>query len=157
MQYASILEEAARVRSKTGCSIWGIMGRIDVTGPRRRAFLDGLASFVAKSSEGAIRCGLVCDETGGPLDDLLLYKTDANHVFVVANASNKANVLARLEEHKGSSDVQIIDRSDELAMLALQGPGPRRRRSRWSRTSISPRSATTSSASPPSRASPTSA
>lgn len=124
VQYASILEEAARVRSKTGLFDLGHMGRIDVTGPDAVPFLDGLVtSFVAKIPEGAIRYGLVCDETGGPLDDLLLYKTDANHVFVVANASNKANVLAWLEEHKGSSDVQIIDRSDELAMLALQGPG----------------------------------
>ena len=99
------------------------MGRIDVTGPDAVPFLDGLVtSFVAKIPEGAIRYGLVCDEQGGPLDDLLLYKTDAHHVFVVANASNKANVLAWLEEHKGSSDVEITDRSDELAMLALQGP-----------------------------------
>ena len=66
--------------------------------------------------------GLVCAEDGGPLDDLLLYKSSDEDVCVVANASNCATVLAWLNDHVGSHDVTITDRSDELAMLALQGP-----------------------------------
>lgn len=123
VQYASILEEAQRVRAHTGLFDLGHMGRLDVTGADAVPFLDSLVtSFVGKIPQGAIRYGLVCDDQGGPLDDLLLYKTDDHNVFVVANASNKANVLAWLEEHKGSHDVAVTDRSDELAMLALQGP-----------------------------------
>lgn len=123
VQYASILEEAKRVRTRTGLFDLGHMGRIDVTGPDAVPFLDRLVTnFVAKIPEGAIRYGLMCVEDGGPLDDLLVYKTGATDVFVVANASNKDTVLAWMRDHVGSSDVTITDRSDELAMLALQGP-----------------------------------
>ena len=123
VQYGSILDEVERVRSKTGLFDLGHMGRIDVTGPDTVPFLDRIAtSFVAKIPEGAIRYGLMCDEDGGPLDDLLLYKSNPEHVFVVANASNKNAILEWMESHRDGADVRIEDRSEELAMLALQGP-----------------------------------
>lgn len=123
VQYGSILAEAKRVREHTGLFDLGHMGRIDVTGQDAVPFLDSLVtSFVAKIPEGAIRYGLLCGEDGGPFDDLLLYKTDATEIFVVANASNKAKVLDWMESHKGGHSVTIADRSEELAMIALQGP-----------------------------------
>lgn len=122
VQYASILDEAKRVREHTGLFDLGHMGRIEVTGKDTVPFLDSLlTSFVAKIPEGAIRYGLVCAEDGGPLDDLLLYKTDAERLFVVANASNKDTVVTWLRDHIGDRDVAIEDQSDALAMLALQG------------------------------------
>ncbi|MEM9381282.1 MAG: glycine cleavage system aminomethyltransferase GcvT [Planctomycetota bacterium] len=123
VQYASILDEARRVRAHTGLFDLGHMGRLQVTGPDAARFLDTVVtSFVAKIPLGAIRYGLVCDENGGPLDDLLLYKTSDEDVFVVANASNCDAVIAWLRERTGGHDVEITDRSAELAMLALQGP-----------------------------------
>lgn len=123
VQYGSILDEARRVRAHTGLFDLGHMGRIDVKGPDAVPFLDRLVtSFVAKIPEGAIRYGLMCDEGGGPFDDLLLYKSNPEHVFVVANASNKGAVLDWMAKHKGDSEVTIEDRTAELAMLALQGP-----------------------------------
>lgn len=123
VQYASILDEARRVREHVGLFDLGHMGRLEVKGPDAARFLDSVVtSFVGKIPVGAIRYGLVCAEDGGPLDDLLLYKSSDEDVFVVANASNCATVLAWLNDHVGSHDVTITDRSDELAMLALQGP-----------------------------------
>ncbi len=123
VQYASILDEARRVREHVGLFDLGHMGRLEVTGPDATRFLDSVVtSFVGKIPVGAIRYGLVCAEDGGPLDDLLLYKSSDENIFVVANASNCATVLAWLHDHVGSHDVTITDRSDELAMLALQGP-----------------------------------
>ncbi len=123
VQYASILDEVQRVRKETGLFDLGHMGRLRVTGKDAVPFLDRIVtSFVAKIPVGAIRYGLVCTPDGGPLDDLLLYKTSDEDVFVVANASNKDTVLAWLREHVGDSDVKIEDLSQEQAMLALQGP-----------------------------------
>ena len=53
---------------------------------------------------------------------MLLYKTGPEDIFVVANASNKDAVLSWLRDHVDGAEVTIEDRSDELAMLALQGP-----------------------------------
>lgn len=123
VQYASILDEARCVREKTGLFDLGHMGRLEVKGKDAVPFLDRMVtSFVGKIPQNAIRYGLVCNQDGNPLDDLLLYKTGPEDVFVVANASNKDTVLSWLREHLGDSDVTIDDRSDELAMLALQGP-----------------------------------
>lgn len=123
VQYASILEEVQRVRGETGLFDLAHMGRLQVTGADAVPFLDRLVtSFVAKIPVGAIRYGLVCEADGGPLDDLLLYKTSDEDVFVVANASNKDTVVAWLRDHADGADVTITDRSEELGMLALQGP-----------------------------------
>ncbi|MEM9801530.1 MAG: glycine cleavage system aminomethyltransferase GcvT [Planctomycetota bacterium] len=123
VQYDSILDEARRVRGKTGLFDIGHMGRLHVTGADAARFLDTVVtSFVQKIPASAIRYGLVCDEDGGPFDDLLIYKSSDSDVFVVANASNCATVLAWLQDHAGGFDVDIADRSAELAMLALQGP-----------------------------------
>jgi len=123
VQYGAILDEARCVRGHTGLFDLGHMGRLEVKGPDAIKFLDTLTtSFVGKIPLSAIRYGLVCDETGGPLDDLLLYKTSDEDIFIVANASNSATVIAWLKDHSSGHDVTITDRTDELAMLALQGP-----------------------------------
>ncbi len=123
VQYAAILEEAKCVRERTGLFDLGHMGRLEVTGKDAVAFLDRMVtSFVGKIPQNSIRYGLVCNEEGNPFDDLLLYKTGPENVFVVANASNKDKVLSWLNEHVGDADATITDRTDELAMLALQGP-----------------------------------
>ena len=97
----------------------GHMGRLEVKGPDAARFLDSVVtSFVGKIPVGAIRYGLVCAEDGGPRDDLLLYKSSDEDVFVVANASNCATVLAWLNDHVGSHDVTITDRADARAMAS---------------------------------------
>lgn len=123
VQYASILDEAKRVREHTGLFDLGHMGRLEVKGKDAVAFLDSMVtSFVGKIPQSSIRYGLLCNQDGNPLDDLLLYKTGPEDIFVVANASNKEAVLSWLGDHVKGADVTITDRSDELAMLALQGP-----------------------------------
>lgn len=122
VQYASILDEVKRVREHTGLFDLGHMGRLEVTGKDAVPFLDSIVtSYVAKIPTSAIRYGLVCDEDGGPLDDLLIYKTSDESVLVVANASNKDTVVAWMNDHIGDFDAKVTDRSAELAMLALQG------------------------------------
>ncbi|MEZ6014204.1 MAG: glycine cleavage system aminomethyltransferase GcvT [Planctomycetota bacterium] len=123
VQYGPILEEVQRVRNETGLFDLGHMGRLSVSGPDAVALLDRLVTnFVAKIPVGAIRYGLACREDGNPLDDLLVYKTAEDDVFVVANASNKDTVLAWFLHHARGADVKIQDHTAALAMLALQGP-----------------------------------
>ena len=122
VQYASILEEVRRVRERCGLFDLSHMGRFDVTGPDAVAAVDRVASnYCGKIPVGAIRYALLCNEQGFPLDDVLLYR-GASDVFVVVNASNAERDLAWMRRHAEAFDARIDDRTDELAMIALQGP-----------------------------------
>ena len=121
VQYGPILEEVKTVRQKGGLFDLGHMGRVEVRGPDRIAFCDKLATCrVSKIPLRAIRYGLLCRENGMPLDDILVYQ-DEDHVFLVVNASNTARDLAWLRQHTQGFRVEIVDRTDELGMIALQG------------------------------------
>lgn len=122
LQYGPILDEVRRVRSSSGLFDLGHMGRLELRGPDAVAFADRvLTSWVAKVPVGAIRYGLVCREDGNPIDDVLVYKSE-DEVSVVVNASNRERVLAWFEQQRGPFEVEIIDHTLELGMIALQGP-----------------------------------
>ena len=59
------------------------------------------------------------------LDDLFTYRLDADRWLTVTNAANHVSDLAWFREHAGGFDVQVDDRIDDYAMLAVQGPRAR--------------------------------
>jgi aminomethyltransferase len=126
VQYRPILDEVRTVRERVGLFDLGHMGRLELRGPGAVALLDRLATnHVAKIPVGAIRYGLFCREDGDPIDDILVYRGQ-DHVFVVVNASNTDADIAWIREHMAGHDAQLIDRTDELGMIALQGPASER-------------------------------
>jgi len=125
VQYGPILEEVTRVRTHAGLFDLSHMGRVRVTGKDRVAYLDRLlTNYVAKIAPGSIRYALFCRADGMPIDDLLVYPS-ADEVFLVVNASNTDVDLAWMREHQKGFDVVITDQTDELAMIAVQGPKSR--------------------------------
>lgn len=125
VQYGPILEEVARVRNHAGLFDLSHMGRVRVTGKDRVAYLDRLlTNHVAKIAAGSIRYALFCRADGMPIDDLLVYP-GTDEVFLVVNASNTDVDLAWMREHAAGFDIAIDDQTDELAMIAVQGPKSR--------------------------------
>lgn len=125
VQYGPILEEVTRVRTHAGLFDLSHMGRVRVTGRDRVGYLDRLlTNHVAKIASGSIRYALFCRADGMPIDDLLVYPGDGE-VFLVVNASNTDVDLAWMREHARGFDVTIQDQTDELAMIAVQGPKSR--------------------------------
>ena len=123
VQYASILDEVRVVRSAVGLFDLSHMGRVSITGPDALALVDRVATnWCSKIPVGAIRYALLCKEDGYPIDDLLLYREGDGSVFTVVNASNHDADLAWLRKHADGLDVSVNDHTDELAMIALQGP-----------------------------------
>ena len=121
LEFTGILPEHRAVRAKAGMFDLCHMGRIIVRGPARAAFLDGLVTrAVADLKTGAARYGLLCNEAGGVLEDLLVYADDDCHM-VVCNASNREMVVKWLAQH-AQAGVTVEDQSIEIAMLAVQGP-----------------------------------
>lgn len=122
VQYTSIVDEHNAVRNKAGIFDIAHMGRIKFTGPDACAFLDRIVTNnVAILEPGQIRYALVCNENGGILDDVLVYRFDDFYMLVV-NASNREKIVKWLDQHKGSSDVAIDDLTTSWFMLAIQGP-----------------------------------
>jgi glycine cleavage system T protein len=65
---------------------------------------------------------LLCAPEGGVIDDVIVYRTQADELMVVVNAGNRETDLAWIAEHADGSASSVVDRSDELEMIAVQGP-----------------------------------
>ncbi|HEV3094085.1 MAG TPA: glycine cleavage system aminomethyltransferase GcvT [Solirubrobacteraceae bacterium] len=115
--------EHIAVRERCGVFDVSHMGEIETSGPGAEALLQRLLSNdVAKIPIGGAQYSVLCDERGGVLDDLFSYRLEPERYLTVTNASNHERDLAWFEEHAGGFDVQIADRLDDYAMLAVQGP-----------------------------------
>lgn len=127
VQYSSIVEEHTATRTAAGLFDICHMGRLNFVGPGAAAFLDRLlTNSVATLKPGQIRYSLLCDESGGVLDDVLVYRTPApghtDHMLVV-NASNRQKILDWIQSHNMSADaVELQDKTLEWGMIAAQGP-----------------------------------
>jgi aminomethyltransferase len=97
------------------------MGEFEVRGPEAGAWLDRMVTnHVGALAVGQALYSPMCRPDGGIVDDLLVYRYPDHHMLVV-NAANLAKDFAWLAEHKPAG-VSLTDRSDETALLAVQGP-----------------------------------
>ena len=122
VQYGPILEEVRCVRERVGLFDLSHMGRFNLTGPDAVAFVDRVATcYCARIPLGAIRYGLLCRPTGNPIDDILVYRSE-DGIFLVVNAGNADADREWLLAHADGFEVALEDQTDDLAMIALQGP-----------------------------------
>jgi aminomethyltransferase len=126
VQYEGIRREHLAVRKGVGVFDVSHMGQIETRGPGAVAFLQRLLSNdVRRIPEGGAQYSVLCREDGGILDDLFTYRL-ADCVFLtVTNAANHQKDLAWFVEHTAEFDVDVLDRADAFAMLAVQGPRAR--------------------------------
>ncbi len=128
VQYGSIVAEHQATRQSAGLFDVSHMGRLRLDGSGAAAFLDRLLTRkVVGMAPGKIRYSLVCNESGGILDDVLVYHLQEHdeglyHLLVV-NASNREKIVGWLKSHlKPGDDVKLTDRTRDTAMIAVQGP-----------------------------------
>jgi aminomethyltransferase len=123
VQYRSILEEHKTVRRAAGLFDVSHMGEVDVRGPDAAVFLNRLVTNdVAKLFPGRVLYSPMCYPSGGVVDDLLVYMREPENYFLCINAGNIAKDLAWIREQAAGFNVTITDRSDDYALLAVQGP-----------------------------------
>lgn len=124
LHYGSQLEEHHQVRTDAGVFDVSHMTIIDVTGEQVVDFLRTvLANDIGKLKQpGKALYGCMLNEAGGIIDDLITYWLGDNRYRLVVNAATRAKDLAWLEKHRQTFSVEIKLRSDELAILAIQGP-----------------------------------
>ncbi|HEV8655343.1 MAG TPA: glycine cleavage system aminomethyltransferase GcvT [Candidatus Limnocylindria bacterium] len=122
IQYAGIVAEHRAVREAAGLFDLSHMGEFHFDGPKAQAAVDRLVSSdIAGLATGQARYGLLCNERGTIVDDVIVYRTGADHMLMVVNAANIEKDEAHVRKHL-SKDVSVADRSADTALIAIQGP-----------------------------------
>ncbi len=122
VQYKGILSEHHAVRQSAGLFDISHMGELKVTGTGALEWLNGLlTNDLSALKQGEGQYSLMLNERGGVIDDLILYRTEADGYYLVINASKIDEVIAWLGRHPGK-DVTWTNQSDVTCGLALQGP-----------------------------------
>ena len=119
-----ILSEVRSVRKNAGMFDVSHMARFQFVGPEAVAFLDRmLAADVAGLRQGRARYHVICNEQGGIIDDAIVYRVTEDQCLLVANAGNadavKEFLIPAAQQNGG---VFFADLSDDVAMIAVQGP-----------------------------------
>jgi aminomethyltransferase len=121
VQYSGILREHENVRTKAGLFDVSHMGEIEVSGSDAFEFLQGMLTNNIAAKPGKAVYSPMCYPDGGTVDDLIVYKQNDNTYLLVVNASNTDKDFQWLQDNRDGS-VDIKNRSDEYAQIALQGP-----------------------------------
>jgi aminomethyltransferase len=122
VQYAGVIPEHRAVRADCGVFDVSHMGELEVEGPHAHELLQSLLSNDLDRIEvGEAQYTLLTNEHGGIVDDLIAYRIERCRYLLVVNASNRDADYRWLKEReiRGS---EVSDRSDEYALLAVQGP-----------------------------------
>ncbi|QBJ94915.1 glycine cleavage system aminomethyltransferase GcvT [Rhodococcus sp. ABRD24] len=120
--YAGTVAEHNAVRESVGLFDVSHLGKALVKGPGAADFVNAtLTNDLAKVGPGQAQYTLCCTETGGVVDDLIAYYVAADEVFLVPNAANTADVVARLAA-AAPEGVEVTDQHREYAVFAVQGP-----------------------------------
>jgi len=123
VRYGSDLAEHETVRTSAGLFDLSHMAEFIVEGTHAAQFLDyALAGQASVIAPGRAKYSLLLAESGGILDDLVVYRLDDQRFLVVANAANHDVVAEALTERQADFDVAVSDETDTCALIAVQGP-----------------------------------
>ena len=123
VRYSSDLAEHHAVRTAAGLFDLSHMAEIIVTGPEAAVALDfALAGKISAVAIGQAKYSLLLSPDGGIVDDVVVYRTHEDRFTVVANAGNRFAAAGALAARASGFDATVVDESDEIALIAVQGP-----------------------------------
>jgi aminomethyltransferase len=103
------------------------MGRLYISGPQSTQFLDWVLTGSADNlAVGRARYCMICNESGGVIDDTIFYRLASDRYLLIPNAGNRNEVVAwfqRWIDEKFSGGCAMDDRTRDTVLLAFQGPG----------------------------------
>ncbi|MEF9951392.1 MAG: glycine cleavage system aminomethyltransferase GcvT [Clostridium sp.] len=118
-----LVEEHTAVREKAGIFDVSHMGEVVIKGSDAQKFVDYLVTNDISVLENTqIAYTLMCNKNAGVVDDLLVYKYDENHMYLVINAANIDKDVKWINEQSEGFDVTIENVSPSVAEIAIQGP-----------------------------------
>ena len=121
--YEGIIPEHNAVRNACGIFDTSHMGRVYAEGPEVVKFLDYVdTNDISSLIDGKGVYGVMCKPDGGIVDDLIVYRLSAEKFLIVYNAGNRAKDFAWLQKNTRGFKVKLTDMSDNVGMIAVQGP-----------------------------------
>lgn len=122
LQYEGLKAEHQTVREAVGVFDVSHMGEFIVKGEGAKALVQKISSNdVEQLYDGRVQYSCMPNETGGIVDDLLVYRVSENEYMLVVNASNIDKDWAHIQKYK-TDDVEMENISDNITLLAVQGP-----------------------------------
>ena len=123
VQYpAGIVAEHQAVRTGVGVFDVSHMGEFEVSGPDRNAFVNRITTNdVSALASGDVQYAALLTEQGTMIDDCTVYRFD-DKIMLVVNAANRERDWKHVVAHKGGANIRLRDISDDIGLLALQGP-----------------------------------
>ncbi|SMB81943.1 aminomethyltransferase [Desulfonispora thiosulfatigenes DSM 11270] len=123
VQFEGLIAEHEAVRNNAGLFDVSHMGEIEVKGKDAFFYLQNLiTNDLTKLHDNQVLYTFMCNSRGGIIDDLIVYKFNKEHYLLVVNAGNVLKDYEWILSHKADFTVEVNNISDELALLALQGP-----------------------------------
>jgi glycine cleavage system T protein (aminomethyltransferase) len=121
LDYSGIMDEHLNVRTNAGLFDVSHMGRFEIKGQHSFACIQKLiTNDLEKLANRQALYSPLCNEDGGIVDDIIVYRLAPDHFIVVVNASNRMKDFDWIAEH--SKSAQVEDISDRTCLLAIQGP-----------------------------------
>lgn len=122
VQYSGVLNETKAVRKDCGLFDVSHMGQLSIRGRNALTEVNKLiTNDLEKLSLGQAQYNILCNPEGGVIDDLIVYRRSEEEIFICVNAANRQADVEWFRSHLGST-VDFRDLSDELSLIALQGP-----------------------------------
>jgi aminomethyltransferase len=122
IQYSGIVDEHQAVRTAAGIFDVSHMGELEMRGEHAASVVDYLiTNDASKLVDGQALYTACCNEKGTILDDLIVYRAAQDRWLIVCNASNHDKMAAHFKK-AAENHCEFTDRSDETALIALQGP-----------------------------------
>ena len=122
LSYSGIIEEHRAVRSAAGIFDLSHMGEFELRGNAALAVLERtLTNSAGHLGDGQAQYTLMCEEDGGTLDDLILYRLEPDRYMLCVNAANIGPDREWLLRHS-QPGAELVDMSDDIGLIAVQGP-----------------------------------
>ncbi len=123
ISYEGIEAEHRAVREGVGVFDVSHMGEVLISGPQATLFVNYIfTGDISALEPGKVIYGMMLNENGGVVDDLLVYKRSDSEYFLVINASNIDKDVAWIKAHAEKYDVTVEDQCEYWSELAIQGP-----------------------------------
>ncbi len=124
--YTSPVEEHLNVRRNVGAQDLSTMGEVDIKGPgAERLVRRLLVNEVADLEPGRLRYSTMCNEEGGIVDDVTVYKFDDEHFMIVTSSGPRLKSYRWISEHAAGASAYVTDVSAAVALPVVQGPRSR--------------------------------
>lgn len=123
VQYEGLIPEHEAVRNAVGIFDVSHMGSISIKGKDALAYTNYLmTNDISKIVDNQVLYTFMCNPNGGVVDDLLVFRYNEEHFYLVPNAANTDKDMKWINDNKGDFDVQIENQSETTNIVAVQGP-----------------------------------